>query len=187
MLGLLFCLSGCVTPVEQPATLTTVPVSQTVSLTTNKAWPMVQTGTYLQQVTGTAGDEKHTFSILLTLDAETFDAIAYNDIAGRLYHLKWKPNGLAWEANPHIPKVIRPENILADYLLVHLPLKELNESLQGAEAKEQTIGGFRTRTISDGEVVRIIKYADPKDKIWGRVTIENPQYNYVLDIRTVKQ
>jgi hypothetical protein len=164
-----------------------VSINPWVKLNTVKLWPLKNFGTYLQKVTASVKGKKHTFSIHLTLNAEMLEAVAFNDMAGRLYTLQWTPQSVCWEGSSYIPECIKPENIIADFLLVHLPVNQLQGVLQGAIVFEGPVGFKLTRVIKNNQVLRSITYSNPIGKMWGQVTIENPEIGYKLDIQTVVQ
>ncbi len=149
-------------------------------------WPLKNKGIYLQKITATVKGKQHSFSIHLTLDDYMLEAIAFNDMVGRLYSLKWTPQGVEWEGSAYIPKFIMPENIIADFLMVHLPAKQLEGILQGAQVFEQAEGSGKIRYVR-GREVRTITYENPLGAMWGHVVIHNLVLGYKLDIQTVRQ
>ena len=76
-----------------------------------------------------------------------------------------------------------PENIIGDFLLVHLDLDTLNQNLIGAYVVDR--GDVRTLYATDHKILRQITRHHFKDGIWQNVTIENPLLKYRLDIETV--
>lgn len=164
-----------------------ISVTRSVKLNTERIWPMEIKGTYLQKVTASARGKQQTFSVHLTLDEWLLEAVAFNDVAGRLYQLKCTPDNVDWVGSPYVPSIIKPDNILVDFLLVHLPANQLQSLLQGARVHENGNESRKTRTIKDRSVLRIINYDHPIGAMWGHVTIENPSMGYKLDIETVAQ
>lgn len=191
-------LVGCVTPrgfdkqqsriaqnYQKP--LQEVPVSSNVKLNIANIWPLQMNGTYLQKITASAGGSKHSFSVYLTVSETMVEVVAFNDMAGRLYKMKWTPQKIDWEASSFIPSMIRPENIIADFLLVHLPSDQLQNILYGAYVYEQSDGNAKSRVIYSSIALRNIYYNSPFGNMWGRVVIDNPAFGYRLDIQTVEQ
>lgn len=159
----------------------------TVNLQTAHVWPLAFKGSYLQKITATAKGKKHTFSVYLNLNEQMLESIAYTDMTGRLYKLKWTPEHIIWEGSRYIPSIIKPENIITDFLMIHLPAKELEGLLRGARVFENSEGTGKTRIVKVNEVIRRITYSKPLGKMWGHVIIENPVLGYKLAIQTVEQ
>jgi hypothetical protein len=107
ILGLLnLALAGCATnSIEKKENQKTVQVSKTAYLNLNQSWPQ-SSGVYLQKVTTTVQGKPFTFSVHITLNKEKLEAIAFNDIYGRLYHLIWTPENISWNSSPHIPIIL---------------------------------------------------------------------------------
>ncbi|MBP6950774.1 MAG: DUF3261 domain-containing protein [Alphaproteobacteria bacterium] len=163
-----------------------IPVGHMCHLTLGKGWPIKSQGTYLQKITVVVQDERHTFTVHLTLEDQKLDAIAFNDVYGRLYHLTWTPQQISWEAPAALADTLRPENSIADFLLTHLPVEHLTMSLTGAQVREEKNAEKTVRVIEkDGDVLRRISYDTPLGDFWEKVSIQNPQSGYILDIQTV--
>jgi hypothetical protein len=185
-------LAGCVSTVKIETSLETVPVSADSTLNIQHAWPLNKKGTYLQKIATTIDykghHEEHIFSLYLTLDNEKLDAIAFNDISGRLYQLTWQPNSIEWSRSKYIPATLKPENIIADFLLTHLSAEQLKKSLTGAEVYEAETKQGKVRVIKNQSgVLRKMTYANPLGDLWKDVTIVNPKLGYTLKIQTVRQ
>lgn len=164
-----------------------IAISRSAKLNAARIWPLSIRGTYLQKVTASAWGKKETFSVYLTLEDEMIEAIAFSDVAGRLYRLKVTPGNVLWEGSAYIPPTIQPENILADFLLINLRADQLAALLKGARVFERGDAAAKTRTIKDRKILRTIRYSQPTKTLWGHVVIENPVYGYKLDIQTVVQ
>jgi len=169
-----------------------LPISADANLNVSHVGSLGQNGTYLQRITTTINSkqhsEKHSFSVYLTLDNNKLDAIAFNDISGRLYQLTWRANHLEWTRSKYIPATLKPENIMADFLLTHLNRAQLRKSLVGAKVHEETSQHGKIRLIENQSgTLRKIVYANHLSYGWKNITIINPQLGYTLDIQTVPQ
>lgn len=185
---------GCAStspPLQQ--NISSVPVAQNVNLDLTHISLQEMQGSYLQRIKTTiknkqGGTQEHIVSVYLTVGAKKIDAIAFNDVAGRLYQLTWTANELVWTRSKYVPVTLKPENIIADFLLTHLPLSQLNAALSGATAEEKVEQQTKVRVIKkNDEILRVIKYSQPLKNIWQEVVLINPQWGYTLDIQTVKQ
>lgn len=182
-------MGGCAPQIQesgvdfsQSKPLMNMAISSSANLKGTKVWPLKGHGTYLQKVKTTVKDQEHVLSVHITLSPEKLEFIAFNDIAGRLYHLVWTPESIAWQASDHLPSTLLPENIIADFLLVHLTKDELTNTLQGATFEEENNG----RIIQDAQgIIRKITRSNLVGSLWQNVTIENPTIGYTLEIQTI--
>ena len=166
------------------ASTQTMQVSQGVYLNVDKIWPLSSTsGAFLQRVKATAGGQENVLTVHITQTPDYLNFVAFNDIIGRLYALTWTQDKTTWDASDHIPETMIPENIIGDFLLVHLDLDTLNQNLIGAYVVDR--GDVRTLYATDHKILRQITRHHFKDGIWQNVTIENPLLKYRLDIETV--
>lgn len=180
-------LVGCAgqrLPKEPPPKVT---VSATLEFDPEKVWPLQVEGTYLQQVEVLVKGKKYSLSIHLTLENEKLGAIALSDTIGRLYNLVWTPDNLEWDKSWFLPDIITPKNIIADFLVVHLPVEQLQSALLDGQVSDYGDETGRTRIVSIGEVLRTVTYSKPMGDIWGHVVLSNPVQGYQLEIETVKQ
>jgi hypothetical protein len=184
---------GCAsTEIVAKKNIATVSLSADTRLIVSRVQPLAIQGAYLQKIKTTFKDkqniQEHSFSVYLTVAAEKVDAIAFNDISGRLYQLTWTPNQLTWIRSKYIPKALKPENIIADFLATHSSIKQLNASLLGAKASETLYKQAKVRIIENNSgILRSITYTHPAQSLWQNIRIENPQLGYTLDIQTVPQ
>lgn len=163
-----------------------VSISPSATLDLAGIWPLEYNGNYLQKIKATAKGKKHSFSMHLNLDETTLEAVAYNDFVGRLYTLKWSENDVIWESSSYVPEIIKPENIIADFLLIHLPIEHLQNRLRSAIVSEELTETGKTRIIRNNDILRTISYREPLGNLWKNVVIDNPVYDYKLVIETVK-
>jgi hypothetical protein len=152
---------------QQPPS--TISVNRNVKLNTKMIWPMEIKGSYLQKVTVSVMGKQQTFSVHLTMDEWMLETVAFNDFAGRLYHLKCTPDYVDWEGSAFVPSIIKPDNILVDFLLVHLPEDQLKRLIQGASVFEKGDSTAKTRLIKNRNVLRVIHYQHPIGQMWGHV------------------
>ena len=182
----LFFLSGCASWSREPQStqkINRLYIEENVFLETAPLFPLPFQGVFLQNLTARFQGRSLSFSVHLTLSPQTFKAIAFNDIAGQIYDLNWTPTGLKWSASKHLPKHLKPENILSDFLLVSLPLDLLKKHLHGATVAEEK----NTRFIRAGNrKIRKIKRTKPSGLFWKHVILKNPKQGYELTIQTVE-
>lgn len=185
----LLSLTGCTTTPQhsigeltQHKSIPTIALHPLCDLSVDKIWPLKGQGTYLQNVKTVAGDQEHTLTVHITIKSDQLDFVAFNDAVGRLYQLTWTPKSLTWQTSEHIPPTLLPENILGDFLLVHLTAEELQKTLVGAWVVEDK----DVRLIqNDQGILRKIIRSQPMGSLWQNVTIHNPLIGYSLEIQTI--
>lgn len=189
----LLMLPGCVSAPESlqqshrlQKQLSEVPVSENAYLKLDSTWLLPDHGTYLQQVKATIRGQDYKFSVHVSFENKKLTLVAFNDLYGRLYQLTWEPGSLSWATSDKIPPALRPENIIADFLLVHSTLSQLNSHLAGATIEEDKSPQSLIRTVnSQTNLLRKIEGTQPRETLWQMIVINNPQAGYKLEIQTV--
>lgn len=187
----IFTLAGCstVTPSSQISGSENQPLFDKNIYQNKEFFPALkETKTYLQQVKTTVNEEEHIFSVHITLSPQQIDFIAFHDLLGQLYHLKWTPDEISWEASSSLPTFIQLDNIMEDFLLIHLPLATLKNHLKDHRITEEESPKLTTRQISSQESVvpvRQIQRSGPLGFLWEKATLTHPRWGYQLDITTV--
>jgi hypothetical protein len=179
-------LSGCASLLKGPTNaqrINHLSIENAAYLDASSLFPLPLQGVFLQQLTTVFQDRDLSFSVHLTLSPQEFKAVAFNDIVGELYQLNWTPDALTWSASEHLPKQLKPENILSDFLLVSLPLEVLKKHLHGATVAEEK--GLRIIRVCN-HVVREIKYTLPLENFWEYIVLKNTKRGYQLTIQTVQ-
>jgi hypothetical protein len=187
ILGLLLPLIGCATQtIDGAKTTKTLPVNGIACLHHTAAWPLQGEGRYLQNINADIRGERHKFSVHLTLENQKLEAIAFNEIYGRLYHLIWTPEKISWKCADALSDVLRSENIIADFLIAHLPADILRSSLVNADLQEEETEQENIRLITlKAEILRRVSRHKSLGYLWENVRIQNPEIGYELDIQTV--
>ncbi|CAO5675907.1 MAG: hypothetical protein HEEMFOPI_01152 [Holosporales bacterium] len=166
----------------------TVPVGDGGTLSLNHIFPLQGKGQYLQKIEAKAHQQKHVFSLYLDIQPNKLQAIALHDIQGRIYDLTLDEKGLTWSAIPEVAEKIKPDYILADFLLTHLSLNTLKANLKNISIHESYEKNKRIRVLEkDGKELRMIKTESLSNNVWKSVEIHNPQFHYVIKIETVDQ
>jgi hypothetical protein len=190
--ALYLALAGCsqilidgVTELPQSKTTSqTIQLSQGVYLNVDHIWPLTSTsGSFLQRVRTTVAGQENTMTAHITQTPDHLNFVAFNDIIGRLYALNWTQNKTTWDASEHIPETMIPENIIGDFLLVHLDQEKLNKNLVGAHVIDT--GDTRILYAKNNTVLRKMTRRHFKNGVWQKVILENPILKYQLDIETV--
>jgi hypothetical protein len=154
-----------------------------IAMKIKQFWPLKMQGNYLQKIDVLANAQHHDFFVHVSVNKDKLHAVAYNDMIGRLYSLTWTKQGIYWQPSNNIPAFVQPDNIILDFLLVHLPLATLNKNILDAKIVDHAA----VRTVTNGNlIVRKITREEPIGSSWKKIIIHNPQVNYTLTITTVK-
>lgn len=173
-----------------------------IYLTLNQVWPLLYKeahhGRYLQKIKTSVQNQDFTIMVHLTIGPNKLEFIALNDIYGRVYDLVWTPDSITWKASEHLPKSVHPENILLDFILVHLPAENLKNSISALSHKNVRV--FETESSQNRQTIIqdvcgqkstegklwVIERQTPMGLFWKTVTLRNVQFGYTLEIQTVK-
>lgn len=186
-----------------PAEITiNTPLDPMMPLTLKQAWPLFYNeahhGRYLQKIKTSVQNQDFTITVHLTIGLNKIEFIALNDIYGRVYDLVWTPDSITWKASEHLPKTVRPENILTDFILAHLSAENLKNS--ASKLSHENIRIFETESPQNRQTIIqdvcgqkstegklwVIERQTPMDLFWKTVTLRNLQFGYTLEIQTVK-
>ncbi|AIK96374.1 DUF3261 domain-containing protein [Candidatus Odyssella acanthamoebae] len=168
-------------PLQKP-TDKVIELAPGVQMQLANVWPLKGQGTYLQRIKSSIGQQQYTLTVHITLEPTKLEFVAFNDMMGRLYSLKWTPDQTLWEASDYIPDTMRPENIIGDFLLVHLEIDQLKANIKGADVIEH--GNERIIQTPSGIVRKITRFNRQGD-LWQKARIQNPKIGYNLDIETL--
>ncbi len=184
------------TPTPQSSVMTiNTPLDPAIPLTLKQAWPFIYKksnhGSYLQKIKTSVQDQDFTITVHLSISPNKIEFIALNDIYGRVYDLVWTPDSITWKASEHLPESVRPESILTDFLLVHLPAEALRGCLETGTTQitlsEEGPSQKTKRILKSGsKTLREIHRQGPLGPFWQSVTLRNPEFKYTLDIQTVQ-
>jgi hypothetical protein len=156
-------------------------LDQTIVLDLKKVWPLLQCGEYLQQIKINVHGKQYDFLVHLAVNANSLQAIAYNDIFGKIYRLTWESSGISWEYNKYIPIKLKPDNIILDFLLCNLPLNVLNSAMHGAYGVD--LGNLRL-IKNELRILRKIYRYKKINNLYSKVVINNNQSRYSVIIET---
>lgn len=131
----------------------------------------------VQMVTARRGEETHVFEARLSVNRERLLLVGTDSLGRRAMTVTWKAGSVTAERAEWLPEALRPENILADIMLLYWPQAVLERTVDGAAVIPEPAG----RRIGTEVTVRW-EGADP----WtGRARLVNASFGYELDIRSV--
>lgn len=101
--------------------------------------------------------------------------------------ITWTNMSITMETAPWMPAAIRPENILADMVLLYWPAEVLRRALDASGATVSDTADRRT-IVHDGHEVIVADYrpSDPSRRWSGSQRFQNLAWGYELEIRTAE-
>jgi hypothetical protein len=131
----------------------------------------------VQLVTARRGGESFVFECRLSVDSQRLLLVGSDSMGRRAMTVRWGQDGITVEQAEWLPSSVRPENILADIILLHWPEESVRRGLAGATLT-QTPQGRRI-----GEAIAISWQADPWN---GLSRLVNTAWGYEIEVRSVR-
>lgn len=115
------------------------------------------------------------FQSRLSVTADRLRLVTTDSLGRQAMSVTWGAAGLEAERAPWVPDGLRPENVLADIVLLYWPEAAVRQGLGGADLRQDQDG----RQV--GEAIAIAWQGDP----WsGRATLRNRAWDYELEVRS---
>jgi hypothetical protein len=186
-LGLVFLLTACATHSEGPSE-SKVPIAPHVTLTMPRPGDLGRSFEVAQLVTAHYGDRTYVFEGHLSARPDRFLMIGLDTTGRRAMTITWTDAGITYDAAPWVPKELRPENILADMVLLYFPDPVISRALAESGGTVATTPAQRS-IVADGKEVAAADYQPtvPGDPWSGRQHYRNLAWGYELDIQTAEQ
>ena len=166
-------LSGCSLPPASPSL--DVAIAQDVVLVLPSPADLGRRIEAVQRVTARRAGDTHVFEARLSVDAERLMLVGTDSLGRRAMTIQWRPGAVTVDKADWVPDTLRPENVLADIVLLYWPEAVLKRAVRGAPVRDQGHG----RRI--GDAIRVNWDGDP----WsGRARLINASFGYELDVRS---
>lgn len=130
----------------------------------------------VQMVTARRDGESHVFEVRLSVDGERLLLVGTDSLGRRAMTVTWGHGRIAVERADWLPESLRPENVLADIVLIYWPEAVVRQGLSGAGLVQN--GDVRRV----GEVILVSWRGDPWN---GLAHLSNSAWGYELDVRSV--
>ncbi|CAA7627917.1 conserved membrane hypothetical protein [Candidatus Terasakiella magnetica] len=164
---------ACAAPMETPTDR--VRVAPGLSLALPAPGDLGRTVEAFQMISARHGAETFTFEARLSVTSERVLMVGTDSMGRRALTLTWVPGRVAVERAAWLPEGLRPENILADMVMIFWPEAVLRRALDGAVRQS----GHQRRI---GDVIEVLWEGEP----WsGTARLRNLAWDYELEIRSV--
>jgi len=157
----------------------TVVVAPGVVLALPAPAELLRTVDVIQLVTARHGDDVFVFEGRLSVGPGGLRLVGTDAMGRRAMDIAWNGGCLTVERASWLPERVRPENVLADIVLIYWPEAAVRRGLRGATL--ETGPGART-IIADGRAVIAIRtQGDP----WlGAAQLSNTAWAYDIEVRS---
>lgn len=138
-------------------------------------------------VTARYGDRVVSFEGHIEAVNGTFRLAVLDPLGRKALTVNWTGDDVAYDAAPFFPTELRPQNILADLVLIYWPPEVLRRSLHAGHARFSVTPDRRSVTLDGRVVIRADFTPGPgPDPIGSRVLYRNLAFGYSLDIRAAE-
>lgn len=131
----------------------------------------------VQLVTARRDGETFVFECRLSVNAERLLLAGSDSMGRRAMTVTWSGGAIVVERADWLPDTLRPENILADIVLLYWPEEAVRRGLKGAVLSQVSQG----RRI--GEAIAVSWAGDPWN---GLSRLVNTPWGYEIEVRSVR-
>ncbi len=137
-----------------------------------------------QLVTARYGERTFVFEGHLSAAPDRFLLVGLDPMGHRALSITWTDRGIAMERESWLPEQLRPDNILADIVILYWPEDSVARALARSGAKLTSGPGERSIWFEGKEIIHADYRAAGAD-IWnGGATYRNLAWGYQLDIQS---
>lgn len=181
---LMLALAACRT---EPADMTVapIPIAPDLAMTLPRPDDLGRSVEATQLLTARYGAQSFVFEARLSATPDRFLMVGLDPMGRELLRITWSPSGLYYQAAPWLPAGLRPENMLADIVLLYWPETVVRRTL--AAAGGTLVSGPHSRLVMAGgkEVMRADYQPVAGESPWtGRLHYRNLAWGYELDIQS---
>ena len=140
-----------------------------------------------QLVTARYGAQSYAFEGHISATPERFLMVGLDSLGRRSMTITWTEAAITYEAAPWLPPQLRPENVLADMVLLYWPDISVQRALESSGGSVISTPGSRTIT-KNGKPIVLIEYDLATDgSFWsGRLSYRNLAFKYDLEVLSVR-
>ncbi len=137
-----------------------------------------------QLVTAHYGGQTFAFEGHVSATPERVLLVGLDTMGRRAVTVEWTEQGFRAERAPWLPEQLRPENMLADMVILYWPEAILRRALGPSGGGLAAGARFRSISADGKEVIRAdYSAADPWN---GKLTFSNFAWDYELDVQSVE-
>ena len=164
-----------------------VRISPDLTLTLPRPGDLSQSLEASQLVTARYGAQSFAFEGHISATPERFLMIGLDSLGRRTMTITWTESAITYEAASWLPAQLRPENILADMVLLYWPELSVRSALAPSGGAVTVSPGRRIISRNDQPVVVIEYEAGDDGSSWsGRLRYRNLAFNYEMDVQSIR-
>lgn len=176
-LGLL--LGACVAPVRS---VDTVAVAPDILLVMPSPGDLGRLVDVMQLITARRGSDVYVFEGRLSATADSLLLVGMDGMGQRILTIRWTEGRMEVERASWLPESVRPENVLADIILVYWPEDSLRRALAPSGASLESSAGSRVIRQHGNDIIDVHYEGQP----WSGVArLRNLAWKYEIEVRSV--
>ncbi|MCW5730374.1 MAG: DUF3261 domain-containing protein [Alphaproteobacteria bacterium] len=137
----------------------------------------------VQIVVARHGPESLALETHVEIGAGRFGVIGLDAAGRRLVSIEWDGQDLAARAE-RLPAELRPENLLADMMLVYFPITSLWIEADAGRPARLTETPGRRALVSEGRERIVLSYPATGERWNGKALVENRGFGYEVEIHS---
>jgi hypothetical protein len=139
-----------------------------------------------QLVTAHYGDQTMVFEGHISATPAKFLLVVVDTLGRRALSVTWNDAGITYEAAPWLPPAVRPQNMLADIVMLYWPETVVRRALANSGGQLVVAPGSRSVLMAGQEVIHADYLPVAGGEIWvGNSRYRNLPWGYDLDIQSV--
>lgn len=164
-----------------------VQIAPDLSLTLPRPADLGQSVEVMQLVTARYGDQTYAFEARVSATADQFLMVGLDSLGRRAMTITWSDAAISYESAPWLPPQLRPENVLADMVLLYWPESTVKQALAPSGGVVTAVPGRRTIAKAGEPIVQIQYGASPDGSPWsGSLRYRNLAFDYEMDVQSVR-
>jgi hypothetical protein len=139
-----------------------------------------------QLVTARYGDRAMIFEGHISATPERFLLVVVDPLGRKAMTVTWTDDGVTYEAAPWLPATVRPQNMLADIVLLYWPEAVVRQALLASGGTLAASGQMRSISVAGQEVIHADYQPAGDGQAWaGHLHYRNLPWGYEMDISSV--
>ncbi len=162
-----------------------IPISRNVTIPVPLLGDVGRSVEVTQLVTVHYLKEQIVFEGHISITPDLFTMVGLDAFGRKAITIHWSKDGIIYESASFVPAQLRPENILADIILLYWPEASLRHAMSGSPVT--LITSHNHRIIMQGDKKIFEASYKPKTDYWnGNVHYQHFIWGYEMDIKSVE-
>jgi hypothetical protein len=158
-------------------------VAPTTAMVIPRPADLARTVEAVQLVSARYGGQTYVFESRISVTPDQFRLVSVDSLGRKAMTIVWTSGGVYYETAAWVPQQLRPENVLADIVLLYWPEDTVRRSLIGGSLRSTE--AHRTIVADGKDVIRADFQPQRSGDPWsGTLHYENLAWGYALDIQS---